>query len=71
MHAALQSISQDEMPAGAVLTGWVLVSEWMDTDGERWLTKGHSASKAEWEAAGMHHEALYGDWPGTDDASGG
>lgn len=46
----------------AVLTGWVVLLEWMDPEGERWLSRGWAASKAKWEAAGMAHEMLYGDW---------
>lgn len=50
-------------PEGAViLTGWVIVSDWMDETGERWITRGYSASKAKWEADGMLHEVLYGGW---------
>lgn len=48
----------------AVLTGWALVAEWMDEDGERWLTKAHAATTPQWAADGMHHQALHGDWPG-------
>lgn len=48
----------------AICTGWVLVAEWMDETGERWISKGHAPSKAKWEADGMLHEALYGDWSG-------
>lgn len=61
IHEAIQA----NQPRGrdAILTGWALVAEWMDHDGERWLTKGHSPSVAGWAANGMHHEALYGDWP--------
>lgn len=47
---------------GAVLTGWVLIAEWMDPEGERWLVRGHAAGKTRWEAVGMAHEFLYGDW---------
>jgi hypothetical protein len=50
-----------------VLTGWVLVAEWMDHQGERWLSKGHAASTPAWAAKGMHHEALFGEWPAEDD----
>jgi hypothetical protein len=51
----------------AVLTGWAPVMEWQDDQGERFLSKGHDNSKASWEAAGMWHEALYGDWPKDDE----
>jgi hypothetical protein len=65
VHAAIQ----EHLPRGAdaVLTGWVLVAEWMDHSGERWLSKGHAASTPAWAANGMHHEALFGAWPPEDD----
>lgn len=65
IHAAIQ----DNAPLGreAALTGWVLVSEWMDHDGERWISLGHAASKAKWEADGMLFQALHGDWPDGED----
>jgi hypothetical protein len=51
----------------AVLTAWVVVTEWMDEDGGKWLSKCHSSSLPTWSAAGFHHEALYGDWPTVED----
>lgn len=62
IHEALQK----NLPRGedAILTGWVLVAEWIDHDGEQWLSKGHAAGTAPWTAAGMLHEALHGtNWP--------
>lgn len=53
----------EEIDGATVLTGWVVVLEWMDEQGTRWLSRGWAASKANWEADGMLHEALYGDWP--------
>jgi hypothetical protein len=65
IHAAIQ----EHAPRGedAVLTGWALVAEWMDHDGERWLSRAHSATIPAWTAKGMHHEVLYGDWPENPD----
>lgn len=65
IHEAIQA----NVPVGqeAVLTGWVLVTEWMDHDGERWLSKGRAATTPVWAGNGMHHEALYGHWPSGDD----
>lgn len=64
--AALQEIGPADMgEKSAVLVGWVLVCDWMDEDGERWLSKGHSASIPAWVAAGLHHEALNGTWPSS------
>lgn len=64
IHDALQA---NATVPDAILTGWVVVTEWMDHNGARWLSKGHAASKASWEARGMIHEALYGDWPQQDE----
>lgn len=63
IHAALQENSTHHTAEGALLTGWVVVTEWMDGNGEKWLAKSHSPNVANWVAAGYHHEALYGDWP--------
>lgn len=62
---AIHDAIQEHMPMGreAVLTGWVIVAEWMDHDGERWLTKGSAAATTGWAGNGMHHEALHGEWP--------
>ena len=47
--------------------GWVLVTEWMDGEGERWLNRiaGNAGgdNMVHWTANGLLHEALYGDWP--------
>lgn len=61
IHAAVQQ----HAPKGedSLLTGWALVTEWVDHDGERWLSKACSAGTTAWAARGMLHEALYGDWP--------
>lgn len=39
---------------------FAIVVEWMDENGERWLSKAHSASIADWMAKGMHYEAIHG-----------
>lgn len=66
IHAALQANGSYKVDEGALLTGWALVTEWMDTDGEKWLSRVHSATIPAWVAKGMWHEALNSDWP-TDD----
>jgi hypothetical protein len=62
---AIHEALQQHMPMGgkAVLTGWVVVAEWMDEHGERWISKGHAPATTGWAAKGMHHEALHGEWP--------
>ena len=51
---------------GAVVTGWTMVVELMDGDGQRWLAKAHAETTPSWAARGMHFEALHGDWPEED-----
>jgi hypothetical protein len=67
IHDAIQASGPEFDDGHAVLTGWALVAEWMDEKGERWLSKAHAAGTAVWAARGMHHEALYGEWPSADD----
>lgn len=67
LHDAIQQHGRYDETDGAMLTGWVMVAEWMDQSGERWLSKGHAAHTAHWSAKGMMHEALYGDWPDPDE----
>lgn len=65
LHAFLQSEGPpdpEQNQRGALLTGWVVVSAWVDPDGERWIAKAHAAELTYWAANGLHHEALYGDW---------
>jgi len=71
IHEVLQEVGvlngHEDEDRRALLTGWVVVTEWIDEDGETWLSKAHSASVLHWAANGMHHEALYGDWPSAGD----
>lgn len=61
---AIHTAIQEHAPRGedALLTGWTLVAEWIDHDGERWLSRAFASSTPAWTARGMHHEALHGDW---------
>jgi hypothetical protein len=69
---AIHEAIQEHAPAGqdALLTGWALVAEWIDPEGERWLSKAHASSTTSWGAKGMYHEALNGDWPAEGDDAG-
>jgi hypothetical protein len=58
IHTVLQA--NGPLDGAALLTGWAVVAEWMDADGDKWLTKTHSASIATWAAKGMHYEAING-----------
>ncbi len=64
-RAALEkTIAETAAPEpAAVLTGWVLIGEWMAPDGTKHLTRLSSAPATTWYVAGLLHEALYGgDW---------
>jgi hypothetical protein len=68
IHKLLQELGAEEGAGeGSLLTGWALVTSWVDPDGETWLTKAHAATIPQWTATGMHHEALFGHWPAPDD----
>jgi len=67
IHEKLQELGPAGLEKAAVLTGFVVVCEWMDETGEKWLSKCHSASLPIWAADGLHHEALYGKWPSSED----
>lgn len=59
VHAALQALPPtDADVSGHVLTGWVAVTEWMDADGDRWLTFGRCPSTTSWAGRGMLAAAL-------------
>ena len=64
-RGAIHEAIQRNAPKGAdaLLTGWALVAEWVDDDGERWLSKAHAAGTSAWTAKGMYHDALFGEWP--------
>lgn len=66
LHDFLQQQGAPDIDRPAILVAWAIVLEWMDDNGERWLSKGHASNISTWHAAGMHHEALYGEWPGDD-----
>lgn len=57
------SAADDEDLNGAALMGWVLVSEWMDGTGSRWLTRlssdAQGESPPEWQVRGYLHEFLF------------
>lgn len=55
LHEAIAANSAhvQEEAGGAVLTGWVIVSEWMDRDGDRYLAHCRSESTTAWAMRGM------------------
>lgn len=62
VNAFLQELGPGGIKDSAVLTGWVLVAEWMDEEGEKWISKGCADNLTTWAANGFLHEALYGNW---------
>ncbi len=68
IQEVLQEVGPISTPdRAAVLTGWAVVTEWMDESGEKWIAKTSSDSITSWQAGGLYHEALYGDWPGEEE----
>jgi len=67
IHALLQELGPADIEKQAVLVGWAIVCDWMDEDSTRWLSKAHSSSIPMWSANGLHHEAIYGNWPTDED----
>lgn len=57
-------VDEDGNPIEAVLTRFVLLSEWMDAEGNDYLTMSHASgsggSLSPWETKGMLYEALFG-----------
>ena len=54
---------EDDNVDAAVLTGFVILCEWMDDKGRRWLSRaagnGSGESLSEWQVDGYLHNALY------------
>lgn len=73
IHAALQDTLavEDELPESSMLRGWVVVAEWLDPDGNRWLSKKAGGANAEsipdWQLNGYLHEALDGGFNEADE----
>jgi hypothetical protein len=67
IHQTMQATSAgDEDIDGAVLVGWVVVSEWVAPDGSRWLSRcsgngsGSGRDLPAWQEQGYLHYALHG-----------
>jgi hypothetical protein len=46
-----------------LLTGWVVVAEWMDAGGDRFISRMLSDGSTPWQAKGYLYEGLNGSWP--------
>lgn len=67
IHAALQECRPEVEDGlgpddGSLVVGWVVVSEWMATDGQRWLTKLTHENCTTWQQQGYLHNALNTSW---------
>ena len=68
LHDAIQGTTGGSSQLeDTVLVGWVLVAEWMDGDGERWLSNlsgcnGGESSPPSWQAQGYLHNTLHEGW---------
>lgn len=67
-----ESIADKVQPdiESAFLLGYVVLAEWMDADGTRWLTRNAGNGQGEfipaWQLNGYLNEAL-NNWPSVDD----
>lgn len=68
IHELLQELGPESVERDAVLVGWAVVTDWIDDEGTRYISRGHSASIPSWVAEGLYHHALHGDWPAPDSA---
>ena len=72
LHDAIQANARhvQDVSGGAILTSWVVIAEWMDNDGERYLSHCRAPSTTSWTAHGMMHDVLHGEWPGRQEQPG-
>jgi len=62
LHELIQSVRPDmdeERLEGSLLAGWVLVAEWMDREGDRWLSRISHPGCTKWQREGYLHDALF------------
>lgn len=63
--ARINEASDEENPIeDAMLLGWVVMAEWMDPEGHRWLSRlsglaGGDRSAPDWQLKGYLHTGLY------------
>ena len=71
IHEAIQASQEgNERLDEAVLIGWIVIAEWLSSDGTRSLVRMSGTpggtQPPEWQTRGYLHEALFGDWNGDD-----
>jgi hypothetical protein len=56
IEAVLQkSLNENEMvqgEGGGMVVGWVLISEWMSSKGDRWISRMSSENLTQWQRSG-------------------
>jgi len=57
LHDAIAATAPDIDPAGAICTGWVVVTEWVDSTGRYQLSRVCSAETPRWRGIGLLDEA--------------
>ncbi len=45
------------------LRGWVMTAEWVESDGQRFLTRLVAEGTSSWQVKGYLHEGLFSRWP--------
>lgn len=66
-----EDLLEENESAASIVTNWVLVAEFVDTNGERWLARRESEGVTRWCVEGLLHNALYSDtWSSDKDVEG-
>lgn len=53
MEDLLQTIAGDAFPSGALCTAWVLITEWMDSNGAIWTWTAADPNSPPWRKQGL------------------
>lgn len=65
LHEAIQgtAATDESLPEGAMLKGFVILAEWVAPSGEGWLSRIHGGANGEglpiWQVQGYLHNALF------------
>jgi hypothetical protein len=63
----LDAIRRVVFPEGALCTGWVLVTEWVDLDGQHWTYTAKDSNNPIWRHEGLLQHVLNNGLDVTDD----
>jgi len=53
MEETLHAMSKGSFPEGAICTGWISVSEWLDVNGEYWTYVSVDQTNPPWRHSGL------------------